>query len=1011
MTYSVNGIEVTLPTISRIAITLSGATLNGPTDVYIAYRVYVQDELSEPQLTRYVHPRPIPGVVTASNASVSQLQKVAAQTFGEVSSADQSTVHIYKATVTPLEDFIGLSAINISPNSFGYTYDLKSTTIVCGTSGCSARTTSRSITTYDNLGASATYPIDTVKNDDVIAPVISIFYPSDNAVEVPVDTDIVLTYDEAIARGTGEIVIKLGSGTGTVVETFDVETSARLVFSDSTLTISPTNDLSHSSQYFVVIPSGVVMDLAGNSYSGTDTYDFTTASDSGLWPGLTFIELDVARLKKFDEGGAVVFDLVRSGDVSGSTSVSWVLSNEGWGRSATPTDFGNGAQTAFPSGLVVFSPGETRKMVSVDVFDDSKVEGEEWIGIQLLPSGQFWFGGAGNASAVLIADNDEAANNTRANASQRGIESLIIEESIDYDGDIDFYKFNLVAGQSYLFSTLSYQADGFDDFNNTEIFGLDVLVYDNFGSLINVFRQKDILTPSIESSQLVFQPNKSDVYYIAISAALDSDAKTGAYDFLATNIGTDDFAEGIQTHGRLLADSRQVLSAAIHSPDDIDSFWVYLDPTLGPQDLMLDTLGRLDLRVDVMKPNGSALTITKTQATDSIGSFSVYSLMPDIAGDHLVSVEKNNNSSSTGHYIVFIESPSSGPQMFPSVFSVSQQVGYLEEPVSGQSDYFFTLHREGLSNVPGSVRVDVKPLPSGENGWSSVDPSDFATGGLSYPSFVVTFEAGEAKKIIAIPIASDSKNEGDEYFVVSLSEPMHNGVVSTLRFGGVESFGRIVDQNVTNVNQVGGHAYHWKTGTLLSGVEINGAGVFSDAAGVYLLEGLGLGAHSVNGSKESLPSGQIGSVITSEDALAALRIALGRSPNADGSEATPYQFIAADIDRDGKVTSTDALQILKMSLGRADAPTPQWVFVDEMADFWDETLEEFSTSRWEVPRPEDLAISVDPAVRSEVNLVGILQGDINGSWTPPAASTLLPESYFTNLAVTNPNTINITQFG
>ena len=240
---------------------------------------------------------------------------------------------------------------------------------------------------------------------------------------------------------------------------------------------------------------------------------------------------------------------------------------------------------------------------------------------------------------------------------------------------------------------------------------------------------------------------------------------------------------------------------------------------------------------------------------------------------------------------------------------------------------------------------------------------------------------------------------------------MHNGVVSTLRFGGVESFGRIVDQNVTNVNQVGGHAYHWKTGTLLSGVEINGAGVVSDSAGVYLLEGLGLGVHSVYGSKESLPSGQIASVITSEDALAALRIALGRSPNADGSEATPYQFIAADIDRDGKVTSTDALQILKMSLGRADAPTPQWVFVDEMADFWDETLEEFSTSRWEVPRPEDLAISVDLAVRSEVNLVGILQGDVNGSWAAPAGSETLPLSYFQALAGANSTAINIAQFG
>jgi hypothetical protein len=58
-----------------------------------------------------------------------------------------------------------------------------------------------------------------------------------------------------------------------------------------------------------------------------------------------------------------------------------------------------------------------------------------------------------------------------------------------------------------------------------------------------------------------------------------------------------------------------------------------------------------------------------------------------------------------------------------------------------------------------------------------------------------------------------------------------------------------------------------------------------------------------------------------------------------------------------------------------------------------------------------LAISVDPTVRSEVNLVGVLQGDVNGSWTAPAQSTFLPDSYFQALASTNQTAINIAQFG
>jgi hypothetical protein len=67
--------------------------------------------------------------------------------------------------------------------------------------------------------------------------------------------------------------------------------------------------------------------------------------------------------------------------------------------------------------------------------------------------------------------------------------------------------------------------------------------------------------------------------------------------------------------------------------------------------------------------------------------------------------------------------------------------------------------------------------------------------------------------------------------------------------------------------------------------------------------------------------------ITSADALAALKIAVGLNPN--GSDAvSPYQYIAADYNQDGRVTSADALAILKQSVGLAEAKPPQWAFVE-----------------------------------------------------------------------------------
>ena len=61
-------------------------------------------------------------------------------------------------------------------------------------------------------------------------------------------------------------------------------------------------------------------------------------------------------------------------------------------------------------------------------------------------------------------------------------------------------------------------------------------------------------------------------------------------------------------------------------------------------------------------------------------------------------------------------------------------------------------------------------------------------------------------------------------------------------------------------------------------------------------------------------------LVTSLDALAALKIGVGDNPNAlDDSGinqigVSTYQFFAADVNKSGKVTSADALEILRMSV-------------------------------------------------------------------------------------------------
>ena len=126
-------------------------------------------------------------------------------------------------------------------------------------------------------GYSGSYTVSYV-NKDAIAPTAITFSPADSATSVAVSSDIKMTFSEEIQKGSGNIEIHSGSAAGPVVERYDAATSVNLAFSGTRLTINPSSDLANGTHYFVTFEAGSIKDLAGNSYAGTDTYDFTTAS-------------------------------------------------------------------------------------------------------------------------------------------------------------------------------------------------------------------------------------------------------------------------------------------------------------------------------------------------------------------------------------------------------------------------------------------------------------------------------------------------------------------------------------------------------------------------------------------------------------------------------------------------------------------------------------------------------------------------------------------------------------
>ena len=104
------------------------------------------------------------------------------------------------------------------------------------------------------------------------------FSPISGATEVDPGTNIVLTFNRPIKRGTGTITLRTDSATGTIIESFDASTSPLLSINAGELTINPTSDLSITTNYYLVFPAGTITDEYYSPNSLIDTYNFTTAT-------------------------------------------------------------------------------------------------------------------------------------------------------------------------------------------------------------------------------------------------------------------------------------------------------------------------------------------------------------------------------------------------------------------------------------------------------------------------------------------------------------------------------------------------------------------------------------------------------------------------------------------------------------------------------------------------------------------------------------------------------------
>jgi hypothetical protein len=176
-------------------------------------------------------------------------------------------------------------------------------------------------------------------------PRISSSVPANAATDIPVDANIVLTFNRAVTAVAGKnIVIKRTSDNATVA-TIPVTGGQVSGSSTATITINPASDLAGTTSFYVLIDKGAFTDTEGRIYLGITSSTqlaFTTGA-AAVAPTLTTAAVTVFNTSSATLGGNVTSDGGKPVTERGIV----------WNTSATPTVANN--KTGIGTGMGSFS--------------------------------------------------------------------------------------------------------------------------------------------------------------------------------------------------------------------------------------------------------------------------------------------------------------------------------------------------------------------------------------------------------------------------------------------------------------------------------------------------------------------------------------------------------------------------------------------------------------------------------------------------------------------------------
>ncbi len=121
---------------------------------------------------------------------------------------------------------------------------------------------------------------------DTTAPTLSSSIPADGSTSFALNSNIILTFSEAVKAGSGNIVIT-NEANASDTRTIPITDESQVTINGNTVTINPTNNLVEGATYHITIASGVIKDMAGNNYAGISdaaVLNFTTTAADNTAP-------------------------------------------------------------------------------------------------------------------------------------------------------------------------------------------------------------------------------------------------------------------------------------------------------------------------------------------------------------------------------------------------------------------------------------------------------------------------------------------------------------------------------------------------------------------------------------------------------------------------------------------------------------------------------------------------------------------------------------------------------